>query len=65
MEANVVERINANVLRATREICAQSLCVNPPVDHMEPALNQTNANVRKDGMVDTVINGMEPTSRMS
>lgn len=61
MEENVAARTSANVPRATKETCAQNLFVNPHVVHMGPALNPTNANARKAGMVDTVTKGMEPT----
>lgn len=64
MEANALAKASASVPKVTKETSVQSPSASPAVVHMEPAMNPTNANVKKAGMADTAIKGMEPASCM-
>lgn len=64
MEVNALVKANVSVPKVTRETSVQSLSASLAVVHMEPAMNPTNASVKKVGMEDTAIKGMEPASYM-
>ncbi|KFO19389.1 hypothetical protein H920_19219 [Fukomys damarensis] len=53
MEVNALVKANVSAPKVTKETCVLSLFVSQAVVRMEPAMNPTNASVKKVGMEGT------------
>lgn len=64
MEVNALVKANVSAPKVTKETSVQSLSASLAAVHTEPAMNPTDASVKKAGTEDTAIKGMEPASCM-